>query len=110
MRQYPAGSGLLEMNIEPFLVPPKLERQRLTVRLNGGSLVILVLRDPEPRTYRMSIPSSVLKEHNLLLLDLPGARTSNFLGLSPDTRKLGVKLYWLRIFMEPKLSDLERPQ
>jgi hypothetical protein len=99
----PVGAGLLELKIEPFLVTRTLERQRLTVRLNGASLATLVLRDPEPRTYRMPIPNGVLKEHNLLVLDLPDARSPNSLGLSPDTREFGVKLYWLRISTEPKL-------
>lgn len=106
----PVGAGLLEMKVEPFLVPPKLKRQRLTVRLNGASLATLVLSDPEPRTYSMPIPSGVLKEHNLLVLDLPDARTPISLRVSPDTRKLGVKLYWLRISTEPRLPDLERPR
>jgi hypothetical protein len=106
----PVGAGLLEMKIEPFLVPQKVERQRLTVTLNGASLATLVLRDPEPRTYSMPIPSGVLKEDSLLVLDLPDATSLNSLRLSPDTRKLGVKLYWLRISAEPKLSDPERPR
>jgi hypothetical protein len=106
----PVGAGLLEMKIEPFLVPQKVERQRLTVTLNGASLATLMLRDSAPRTYRMLIPSGVLKEHNLLVLDLPDARTPISLRLSPDTRKLGVKLYWLRISAEPKLSDLDQPR
>lgn len=106
----PIGAGLLEMKIEPFLAPPKLERQRLTVRLNGASLATLVLSDPEPRTHTMPIPSGVLKEHNLLVLDLPDARTPNSLRLSRDKRTLGVKLYWLRISPEPKPSGLERPR
>jgi hypothetical protein len=92
VRQHPVGASLLEMNIEPFLVPQKVERHRLTVTLNGASLTTLMLRDPEPRTYRMPIPSGVLKEYNLLVLDLPDARTPISLRLSPDTRKLGVKL------------------
>lgn len=103
------GAGLLEMKIEPFLVPPKVERQRLTVTLNGGSLATLVLRDPEPRTYRVSIPSGVLKERNLLVLDLPDARSPNSLSASPDTRTLGAKVYWLRISTDPTLSRLGRP-
>ncbi|MGH6890778.1 MAG: hypothetical protein ACREEP_00820, partial [Dongiaceae bacterium] len=106
----PVGAGLLEMKIEPFLVRRKLERQRLTVRLNGAPLAALVLRDPEPRTYRMPIPSGVLKAHNLLVLDLPDARTPKSLRVSPDTRELGVKLYWLKISAEPKPSDLQRPR
>ena len=41
----------------------------------------------------MPIPSGVLKDHNLLVLDLLDATTPTSLRLSPDTRKLGVKLY-----------------
>jgi hypothetical protein len=91
------------MKIETFLVPQKLERQRLTVTLNGTSLATLLLRDPEPRTYRIPIPSGALKAHNLLKLDLPDARSPESPRVSPDTRKMGVKLYWLRISEESKL-------
>jgi hypothetical protein len=89
----PVGTGLLEMKMEPILVRLKLERPRLTVSLNGASLATLVLRDPQPRSYTMPIPSGVLKARNLLVLDLPDARSPASLRISPDTRRLSVKLY-----------------
>jgi len=63
-----------------------------------------------PLILAQRVPSGVLKEHNLLVLELPDARTPISLRLSPDTRKLGVKLYWLRISAEPKHSDLDQPR
>jgi hypothetical protein len=104
----PVGAGVLEMKLEPFLVPQKLDRQRLKVRLNGATLTTLLLRDPEARTYSMPIPSGVLKARNLLVLDLPDARSPRSLRLNRDTRQFGVKLYWLRISAEPKLSSIRR--
>lgn len=105
----PVESGILEVRAEPFLASPKLKRQRLKVRLNGLVLATLRLSDPGARIHTIPIPAGVLKENNVLVLELPDARSPAALGLSRDSRKLGIALYWVRISGEPKRSRLEGP-
>ena len=97
---------VLKIQAEPFLVPGRVERQELRVSLNGKFLTTLVLN--EQREYDLSLPLQLsdLRQKNVLTLTLPNATSPRSLGLSDDSRHLGIAVH--SISFEQPLRNRER--
>lgn len=91
------AAATLRLKLAPFLVPGKLDQQRMNVKLNGQMLSNLILNKGEPSEYSIPLPAGVLRDKNILTFELPDAAAPKDLGVSEDTRRLGLSVQWLRI-------------
>jgi hypothetical protein len=91
------NNSVLQIRMGPFLIPGKVDRQRVDVVLNGQSIEHLVLTDNEIRSYPMGISKDILKSQNILTLNLPDAASPKSLKAGGDLRKLGVKVEWIEL-------------
>jgi hypothetical protein len=82
----------LNLRMAAFIVPEKLDEQRVTIRLNGGTLTTLSLRSAELADYSLSLPSNDLRARNVLEFHIPSAATPASLGVSEDQRQLGIRV------------------
>jgi hypothetical protein len=87
----------LRMKFHPFLIAGKLDQQRVNLSLNGQLLETLNLKDPAPQEFSRPLPKEILKHDNILIFELPDARSPKSLNLSADTRALALWLFWLEI-------------
>ena len=60
------------------------------------SLVTSKSRMTLEREYQIELPARMLRSQNVLTFTLPDATSPQRLGLSKDSRKLGLALYWLK--------------
>lgn len=95
--EQPGRPARLELRLEPFLVPQKIPRQRCTAVLNGTVILDLDLTTPGIVKYAIDLPPGLLQERNLLEFKLPDAASLAALGLSPDTRRMGIKVYHITL-------------
>ena len=77
-------------------VAPGSPRQRVSVALNGATLSNFELTDDSGREYTTELPAAILRDKNVLTFTLPDAKSPQRLGLSKDSRQLGLAVYWLR--------------
>ena len=82
----------LKLRMAAFLVPQKLEEQRVTVILNGRNLSTLSLRNSELADFSLSLPADSLREKNILDFQILGAVTPASLGVGEDQRQLGIRV------------------
>lgn len=87
---------LLTLKASGFIAPGS-PRQRASVALNGTVLSDFEITDNLDHEFTIAVPAGVLRMRNVLTLTLPDARSPQSLGLSKDTRKLGLALYWLKV-------------
>jgi hypothetical protein len=80
--------------LAPFIVPGKLNQQRLILRLNDQPLITLVLTNPEAETIEVRLPQRLLRDKNVLKLDAPDAQSPQKLGAGDDPRPRGVNVKW----------------
>jgi hypothetical protein len=66
------------------------------LRLNGQEVATLELTDPAPAVYAVAVPPQAYARQNRLELLTPDAVVPARAGAGPDTRRLGVAVYWLR--------------
>jgi hypothetical protein len=90
-------AATLRLKLAPFLVTGKLDQQRLNVKLNGQMVSSLILNKGEPSEYSIPLPAGVLRDKNILTFELPDAAAPKDLGVSEDTRQLGISVQWLKI-------------
>jgi len=90
-----AGPAELRLRLRPFLAPGRLDRQPITLRLNGTPVADWTLERAEVRT--LPLAPSALRPENVLELELPGAASPARLGLSRDARELAVAVEWLAV-------------
>jgi lysophospholipase L1-like esterase len=93
------GPAELRLSLRPFLAPGQLDRQSITVRLNGTPVAEWTLERAEVRT--IALTPSALRPENVLELELPGATSPARLGLSRDPRELAVAIEWLAVLRTP---------
>lgn len=93
----PAGPATLLVKLAPFLVPGKLDQQRLSIRINNQPAGNLTLQESGAREYSIPLPAGLLSDKNILTLELPDAESPKNLGISEDTRRLGITVQWLQI-------------
>src|SRR5436190_5735025 len=82
----------LKITMAPFVVPGKLDEQRVTFKLNGWILTTLPLRNSELADYRLSLPVEYLHAKNILDFQILGATTPASLGIGLDQRQLGIRV------------------
>lgn len=87
----------LELRMHPFVFPGRLETQRLLISLNGRSIANLVLTDTNSSIYMVDLPTGVLRQRNVLQLEVPDARAPQELKISQDSRRLGIAMEWVRL-------------
>jgi hypothetical protein len=94
------GPMTLGIKMAPFLVKGKLDQQRMNVKLNGLVVDSLILNLGEPVEYLFHLPPGALRDKNILTLELPDAASPKSLGVSEDTRRLGISVQSLEILPE----------
>jgi hypothetical protein len=82
----------VRIRMAPFIVPGKLEEQRVIVKLNGRVLTTYELRTAELNDYSLALPAAYLREKNVLEFHIPGSATPASLGVSEDERHLGIRV------------------
>jgi hypothetical protein len=94
--QKPAGALTLSVNATPLLSAPRLTEQRVEVR--AGGVLLGTWRLTTGGEYHVTIPAAAVTSGLLRLrFTLPDAATPASLGLSQDSRRLGVAFYSLKI-------------
>ncbi|MEW9586339.1 hypothetical protein [Paraburkholderia sp. DGU8] len=98
----PRSAAALELTLQGHaFVNPQHPLQRVEVLANGTTLGTLRYDDPSPTVRTLAIPGAVLQgaQQGILNLTLlfPDACAPAELGLSPDTRKLGVGITSMRL-------------
>jgi hypothetical protein len=89
--------SILRIEMGAFLVPGKLDEQRVNIALNGHEIGTLNIRQVESREYTIAVPAEFLHEHNVVSFDLPNADSPVTFGLSNDDRLLGISVQWIEI-------------
>ena len=88
---------ILDLKLHPFLAPGRLGAQRLIIKMNGRPVADLVLSDPDSKVYSIRLPKDVLDAKNVLQLEVPDARSPQELGISKDSRRLGIAMELVRL-------------
>jgi hypothetical protein len=91
------GPAVLRFKLAPFLVAGKLDQQHLRVKLNDQPVGQLTLRETNLQEYSFALPVNLFRERNILTFELPDAEAPKNLGISEDTRLLGVSVQWVQI-------------
>jgi len=86
---------LLQIKLGVFLVPGKLDAQRVNIMLNKKLLSTLMLREAETQIHSITLPKDLLQHRNKLVLELPDAASPAALGVGSDERSLGVRAEWM---------------
>jgi len=88
---------LLHFSARPFTVDGQLAEQQLTLRVNGENLAQWSLQQSEQLT--LPIPAALVATQRSLHIEfvLPDAASPEVLGVSQDTRQLGIALQELRL-------------
>ncbi|HKR02124.1 MAG TPA: hypothetical protein VJT09_15705 [Pyrinomonadaceae bacterium] len=87
----------LRLQITPFLVPGKLEEQRVKVALNEQLISTLVLNQPAPEVHSLTLPAELLRERNVLSFEVPNAESPQKLGAGEDARRRGINVQWVEL-------------
>ena len=90
-------AGMLRLKMAPFLAPPKLNSQRVRLKLNGQLIADLSLDLTEAKEYSIALSQETVRQKNILTFELPDAETPQRMGLSEDGRLLGINLQRLAI-------------
>ena len=67
------------------------------IKVNGQLIASMTLNEPESKVYSVLAPSSLLRENNVLTFELPDADSPHYLGVSNDTRLLGINVQWIKL-------------
>jgi hypothetical protein len=96
-QRFELGDYLLELELRPFLAPPKIGRQRLSVAINGIEIAQVTI-EREGR-YGFRIPAAALgnRRSHAIVLTHPDAVRPADLHDSRDTRLLSIAVARLRI-------------
>ena len=87
--------GLVRVFMVPYLVPGKLESQRVRLLLNERELLMTTLTKPEGQSFEVQLPLEVLREKNTIVFEVPDAEAPQNLGSGPDPRPRGMKIIWM---------------
>jgi hypothetical protein len=79
----------------PYLVPGKLESQRVRLLLNDRELLTATLTEPAGQSFEVQLPAEVLREKNTIVFELPDAEAPQKLSSGPDPRPRGIRLTWV---------------
>lgn len=92
----------LEISLQPFIVPHAHPKQKVTVVLNGTTLIAWELVEPRIQTYSIELPVGILRQDNVLSFELPDAESPVALGVGEDSSLLAIDIRWLQISSEKK--------
>jgi hypothetical protein len=82
----------LKLKMAPFLVPGKLDEQRVKIRYNGTVLTTLSMRDTQLADFSIVLPATLSYRQNIIEFDIPGAAVPASLGQGEDQRQLGIRV------------------
>jgi len=90
----PTGADLtLEMRLRPFLVPGKVEQQRIQISVGDRSIAELNLTEPGVQSVRVSIPNETFEGSELpVVLGLPDAESQRRINAGGDWRTLAIAM------------------
>jgi arabinofuranosyltransferase len=91
------GKHVLHIRMSAFLLPGKIEAQRVNVELNSQVIARLVITSNEAPEYSIPLPANILREQNVLRFALPDAQSPEALGVGGDARVLGINVEWMEI-------------
>jgi hypothetical protein len=95
--------------MRPFLVPGKLDRQRVRILVGGAHLTTLDVNEPQAKLYKLTIPASMLTSDEVhLTFGLPDAAIPAELGVSGDRRKLGISVISVCLFPQSLAEEIIR--
>ena len=100
---------VLRLNLSPFIVPGKLDRQLVKVTLNGQPLTTFTLSDSQPQTCSLTLPEGLVREKNILRFEMPDASSPQVLGIGEDPRFRSFKLHWIELETDPRATPRARP-
>jgi hypothetical protein len=88
----PGPVVILRADVKPFLAPGKLTAQRLIIRVQQETVARLELSENRFQTIEAVIPAHLLRTDGVtrIAFETPDAATPAALGVSADTRQLGV--------------------
>jgi hypothetical protein len=86
------AEGTLTLDAEPFLASG-LPSQRVRLNINGTALAAAMLNRPARARISFRLPAVALRRNNVVTLSFPDARSPASLGLSPDYRRLGIRVH-----------------
>lgn len=92
-----ADDAELLMQFAPLIIPGKIEKQRVSIRLNGQLLDSLLLQDPKPLEYSHKLPKELLQHNNILTFQMPDAKTPRSMGVNQDRRTLALAVFWFEV-------------
>lgn len=87
--------GSVRLSMVPYLVPGKLESQRVRLLLNDRELLTATLTEPAGQSFDVQLPPEALREKNTIVFELPDAETPQNLSSGPDPRTRGIRLTWV---------------
>jgi hypothetical protein len=87
--------GLVRVFMMPYLVPGKLESQRVRLLLNDHELLSTTLTEPAGQSFGVQLPPEVLQEENTIVFELPDAEAPLNLGSGSDPRPRGIRIIWM---------------
>ena len=86
----------LTVKLHAFVVPNQHPEQRFSIAFNGKPVAKFSFNDDLPHEISFALPSNIMRQQNLLELFLPDAKSPNSLGVSKDSRSLGIAVYWIQ--------------
>ena len=92
---------LFVINAAPFVVPEKLEVQRVEVILNDRPIRKMELREGKEETVEFLLPVDALGERNILTLHLPDATSPSRFMQTADERQLALAVRWIGFKSKP---------
>jgi hypothetical protein len=95
-------AAVLRLRLRPFLAPPRLPRQRMTVEQDGRRLAEMVLDETSPAVHAFALGPRTAP--GVVTLALPDAASPASRGPRADPRRLGVAGEWMRLDPFPKLG------
>ena len=81
--------------VAPFIIPGKLNGQRVTVTCNGHEEASFLVEKNVLEIHEFFVDRRHLKTYNVLAFHLPDAAMPVNSGESLDSRKLGLRVGWL---------------
>jgi hypothetical protein len=95
--------------MRPFLVPGKLDRQRVRIMVNDRELKILDLTDQQANRYMLTIPAEFVQTNEIrITFQVPDAAVPEDLGVGGDKRMLGISVMTVCLYpqsMTPEILD-----
>jgi hypothetical protein len=100
-REFTAGDYLIELDLSPFIRPPRLAAQRLTISVNGSVIGVSTIAHDGRFGYRVPAAALAGTRATSIVFSHPDAARACDFGASDDTRLLAVSvsrlsLSWIR--------------